>query len=564
MTHRFSVIVPHLGFFQSDASGLPLNGANLATVALLRHFAAEPGIDRFEVFVPPLIMMQQDRLAEAARGFLPPDRFGAGFLHFYPLHSLPEVWADGAPRILFCMDPDALVRDRYLRDRFATGPTPIVCDTHALGLHRYWGPLSRLARAPHTDFDSIAALSEATRETLRRTFSGFLGPADTPSPCRLDVIPRAVDTERFIPSGPERRAAARSTLGLPQHGQIALYFGRVSPYDKADLLPLVRTFAAAEPGPEDILLIAGAEETPGYADQLRTEAAQLGIAERVLLHPNPAVELTPLYYAAADLFVFPGDTIQECFGNTVIEAMASGLPVIASDWDGFRDTVVDGETGILVPTYWIPGLNRLSDLSPASPMMTEYLCLAQCVWIDTDRLAQAIRTLLRSADLRARMGAAARARAEQHFSWPAVLEQWRALWAELLEAATRESESSRAVRRDYAATLGLPTPYLDLHAHYATGVLRPDTARVRLTASGRAAFTGKTTLRFYDETVPLLRQEAVDAVARLLLDAADHGILLRTLASEVERCTRVASSDVLFHLALMLKQGLLAVSQDRV
>ena len=58
---------------------------------------------------------------------------------------------------------------------------------------------------------------------------------------------------------------------------------------------------------------------------------------------------------AADVFVSPSDNIQETFGLAVLEAMASGLPVVASDWDGYRDLVEDGQTGLLVPTTMVQG-----------------------------------------------------------------------------------------------------------------------------------------------------------------------------------------------------------------
>jgi len=58
-------------------------------------------------------------------------------------------------------------------------------------------------------------------------------------------------------------------------------------------------------------------------------------------------------WRAADLFTSLSDNIQETFGLVIVEAMASGLPVIASDWNGYRDLVTDGETGFLVPTLMI-------------------------------------------------------------------------------------------------------------------------------------------------------------------------------------------------------------------
>ena len=56
-----------------------------------------------------------------------------------------------------------------------------------------------------------------------------------------------------------------------------------------------------------------------------------------------------LALAAADLFCSPADNLQETFGLSVLEAMASSLPVVASDWNGYRDLVVHGSTGWLVP-----------------------------------------------------------------------------------------------------------------------------------------------------------------------------------------------------------------------
>lgn len=59
-------------------------------------------------------------------------------------------------------------------------------------------------------------------------------------------------------------------------------------------------------------------------------------------------------WAAADIFCSLSDNVQESFGLAIVEAMAAGLPVVASNWDGYRDTVEHGITGILVDSYMPP------------------------------------------------------------------------------------------------------------------------------------------------------------------------------------------------------------------
>ena len=66
--------------------------------------------------------------------------------------------------------------------------------------------------------------------------------------------------------------------------------------------------------------------------------------------------------SAADVFISLVDNIQETFGITPLEAMASGLPVVVSDWDGYRHTVRDGEEGFLIPTLGGPEEGFVGDL----------------------------------------------------------------------------------------------------------------------------------------------------------------------------------------------------------
>ena len=111
--------------------------------------------------------------------------------------------------------------------------------------------------------------------------------------------------------------------------------------------------------------------------------------------------------AALDLLVLPSRQ-PEPFGMVLLEAMATGKPVIATDHGGPREIVVPGETGILVP--------------PGEPTA----------------LAGAIMELTRHATLRQQMGAAARARAERSFGLIPYVSAFEALYGELLATSSHQ------------------------------------------------------------------------------------------------------------------------------
>ena len=133
---------------------------------------------------------------------------------------------------------------------------------------------------------------------------------------------------------------------------------------------------------------------------------QLGGAE-------PASESQKLAaLAAADVAVSLVDNVQETFGLSVAEAMSAGLPIVASNWDGYRDSVRDGVDGFLVPTRWSsssdyasPGLGWLHRVGIIP--YTAFGALAQLLHVDMDAALSAISLLLSDPLLRDRMGSAA-------------------------------------------------------------------------------------------------------------------------------------------------------------
>jgi glycosyltransferase involved in cell wall biosynthesis len=127
-------------------------------------------------------------------------------------------------------------------------------------------------------------------------------------------------------------------------------------------------------------------------DPLKSLAQELGIAERVtFLGWQSKADLTQAYHRA-NLFLFPSR--HEGMPNAVLEAMASGLPVIATRIAGNEELVLDGETGVLVAPE------------------------------DVNALRDGLRRLLTDAQMRERMGRASRLRVEREYSWESVALQY--------------------------------------------------------------------------------------------------------------------------------------------
>jgi hypothetical protein len=145
--------------------------------------------------------------------------------------------------------------------------------------------------------------------------------------------------------------------------------------------------------------------------------------------------------------------------------MAAGLPVVVSDWNGYRSNIRHGVDGFLIPTVAAPpGAGEDLGVAVASGALSydrQIGLLSLGVAVDRRALAEALRSLATDPDLRARMGAAGRLRAQQDFDWPVVLRAYDALTRELAairaKAADRPAEPWRARTDPFARFEGFAT-----------------------------------------------------------------------------------------------------------
>ena len=168
----------------------------------------------------------------------------------------------------------------------------------------------------------------------------------------------------------------------------------------------------------------------------RDGAARFAPSVRHIFLDGRKEDVRKIAWGACDIFISLSDNIQETFGLTLIEAMAAGKPVIATDWDGYRQTARHGETGFMVPTFMPEHFGEDLALSHAAGSITYDQYLAQAsthVCLDLRVLRDAIEQLVLMPDLRRRMGLAGQKRAQSLFNWSVILRSYQQFWAELLE-----------------------------------------------------------------------------------------------------------------------------------
>jgi glycosyltransferase involved in cell wall biosynthesis len=210
----------------------------------------------------------------------------------------------------------------------------------------------------------------------------------------LSIIPSIVDLDRFHPG--LDGAPIRKMLGI-EGKQVLAFTGRLVPHKGVDVI----LRALLELPPEVVLIVVGSGPQLPFLVRL---ARRLRVSERVRFCPKVSDEDLPRYLAAADVFVFPSQNRLEGFGLAAAEAMASGLPVVVADMPGVQEVIEPGREGLL----------------------TEPL-------ISSD-LAQKVKVLLDDPALRKRMGAAARARAEERYGLSTVTRQLLTVYRDLIAA----------------------------------------------------------------------------------------------------------------------------------
>ena len=325
----------------------------------------------------------------------------------------------------------------HLRNRWAKKPFPVTCTPHTLN---YWSTQVRnlYKVLPGVQkCDAVMCTSRAAQKYLELCFRASsenlsdLGLKQAGYNGQLKITPLGVRASDF---GEQDMAQARKILGLPAEGLGILCLGRLTPSDKYDLMPVLGAISLLAERFNLFLVLAGAAKGP-YAKELKQTAHEMGIGNRLFLYENFDSAVKPSLYSASNIFISPADNFQETFGLTLLEAMASEVPVLASDFSGYRDLIVPGETGFLIPTI---GPSDYGPLDAVWPIQAEHIASLQSAArtaLDFDDLLEKITLLAKSPDLCRKLGENGRKRVIKEFDWRVVVKKMEDVWQELFRQA---------------------------------------------------------------------------------------------------------------------------------
>lgn len=246
--------------------------------------------------------------------------------------------------------------------------------------------------------DGLIAVSTVARDSAQQHFRG-----------NYRIIPNGVDIRRFHDRLPP-------LAGLAANQPKILFVGRFEP--RKGLKYLLQAMPRVKQAfPKATLVIVGS----GFMEKYYRRLAKKYMKDNVIFTGNVGRDDLPRYYASCDVFCSPAIGA-ESFGIILLEAMATGIPIVASDIPGYRTVLDDGQEGLFAQPY------------------------------RADDLADKIVTLLRDPNLRIEMGRRGRLKA-QRYDWPIIARQVLDYYLEVLKGKSLKTElyvQSASISSDHA------------------------------------------------------------------------------------------------------------------
>ena len=380
---------------------------------------------------------------------------------------------------IFFPEPKIGIQSLF-RSKFGHKSYSLVGITHTTASDSVMDTVSDFLVKPVRPWDALICTSSSVKKTVsviiekQKEFLKSEINADKFNEPLLPIIPLGINNDEFIYDD-QLREEGRKEMNIGEDDVAIIFVGRLSFHSKSHHYPMYHALEkiAKDIGPDKKihLILTGWFGNDNIKNVYIEE--HRSIAPNIILHlaDGRNQDIKHKTIAASDIFMSLSDNIQETFGLTPLEAMSAGLPVIVSDWNGYRETVRDNKDGFMIPTRTLTNGNgqELIDNYRKGIYNYDYYIgyLSQIISVDIDILISRLHDLIINKELRVKMGKSGQERARKEFSWSYILEQYSDLRNEL-DHIRKDSNENKI--KNYQSSANID-PFL-LFESYPTKILK--------------------------------------------------------------------------------------------
>ena len=364
---------------------------------------------------------------------------------------------------------------------------------------------------------------------------------------RVYTIPYGIASEQV---NDDKKRDARYLLHLPEAMTIILCGGAFSPNNSMDLFPLIRAFETISKRYEDVLLIVSGSDEYGYADKVSSFIEDSALQQRILLMPNIGESARRLLLTATDIFISSTDTVSRDNQFQVLEAMARGVPVIATE-DEKHGYIKHGKTGFKIERECLPvSYSTLSSYFPFIPNYVQSLIASQGIVVNFQQMIEHLTLLIEDVSLRKTLGEAGRQYVYQYHRPEKIAKKHENLWHDLCEKVSHAQTKTPTVENQVNGG------WLPLLLSSIPQTIDERTP-LQVTAYGEKLLETQN-LIIYEEMSEVLFPTVILEILNLsrvvtCLSDITHSLLQRSDAEE----TKDLVPNIAYHIMWCIKQGLI-------